>query len=174
MDPLNPIVGQFVFDGTEFLTYAVDLPPGACQGMLPTREGFEEACKELVAAQAAWGLKAGIPDQEITDLTTANERVARIDVFLPALMKAVEMLTETRYMLDDKRQRIVMDAAQAVDRRSGKVPDLNAKYEKTREYRSAIAKKGLKTKEKKAEQQQAGGNGVQQQPQQPPQAPPAP
>ena len=172
MDPLNPVLGQFVFDGAEFVSYAVDLPPGACQGMLPTREGFQEACNELIAAQAAWGAKAGIPDSEITDLTTANERVARIDAFLPAFMKAVEMLTETRYMLDDRRQRIVMDAAQSVDRRSGKVPELNAKYETVREYRSAIAKKGLKTKEKNAEQQGAGGNGApQQQQNQPPATP---
>ena len=65
---------------------------------------------------------------------------------------------------DDKRQRIVMDAAQSVDRRSGKQPELNAKYQKTREYRSAIAKKGLKTKKENAEQQAAGADGNASQP----------
>ena len=167
MDPKNPVIGQFVFDGAEFADYAVDLPPGACQGMLPTREGFEEVCNELIANHPVWGAKAGIADQEIADLTAANERIARIDVFLPALAKAVEMLTETRYMLDDRRQRIAMDAAQSVDRRAGKLPELMAKYEQTREYRSAIAKKGLKTKEKNAEQQAAGGAGNAAQPQAP-------
>jgi hypothetical protein len=54
-------------------------------------------------------------------------------------------------VLDDKRQRIVLDAAQAVDRRAKKNDDLYARYEKTREYRSVIAKKGLKTKAKNAE-----------------------
>jgi hypothetical protein len=67
------------------------------------------------------------------------------------------MLTETRYVLDDKRQRIILDAAQAVDRRAKKSDDLFARYQKTREYRSAIAKKGLKTREKKV--QQANGAG---------------
>ena len=165
MDPKNPVIGQFVFDGAEFADYAVDLPPGACQGMLSTREGFEEVCKEIIANHPVWGAKAGISDAEITDLTSANERIARIDAFLPALAKAAEMLTETRYMLDDRRQRIAMDAAQSVDRRSGKAPDLNAKYEKTREYRSVIAKKAVKTREKNAEQKDAGaGNGAQQPP----------
>jgi hypothetical protein len=152
MDPQNPVIGQLVFDGAEFYIYVVDLPPGGCQGMLATRAGFNEVCAELVANQAAWGSKAGIAPDEVTDLTTANERIARIDAFLPPMLKAVEMLTETRYMLDDRRQRIVLDAAQSVDRRSLKQPELNAKYQMTREYRSVIAKKGLKTKAKNAAQ----------------------
>jgi hypothetical protein len=155
MDLKNPVMGQFVFDGTEFLVYAVDLPPGACKGMLVTREGFEEVCKEMIANQTEWGGKAGIPDQEISELALTDERIARIDVFLPPLAKVVEVLTETRYMLDDKRQRIILDAAQAVDRRSGKLPELKAKYEKTRVYRSVIAKKGLKTREQNAIEQSA-------------------
>jgi hypothetical protein len=161
MDPKNPVIGQFIFDGAEFVPYVVDLAPGECQGMLPTREGFDDVSKELIANQATWGAKAGIADQEIVDLKTANERIARIDVFLPALEKAVEMLTETRYLLDDKRQRIALDAAQSADRRSGKLPELNAKYEKTRAYRSVAAKKGLKTKQMNAEQQDAEQEAVQ-------------
>ncbi len=165
MDPKNPVVGQFVFDGAEFTDYAIDLPPGACKGLLTTREGFDEVCQEIAAHQATWGAKAGIAEQEVADLTTTSERIARIDAFLPAVAKFLEVLTETRYLLDDKRQRIVMDAAQSVDRRSSKQPELNAKYQKTREYRSAIAKKGLKTKEKNAQQQGApGGDGTEQPP----------
>ena len=53
-------------------------------------------------------------------------------------------------MLDDKRQRIVLDAAQAVDRRAKKNDVLLARYQMTREYRSAVAKKALKTREKNA------------------------
>jgi len=151
MDPKNPIMGQLNFDGEEFNAYRVDLPPGACQGMLVTREGFSDACNELIANHPALTSKAGIPDTEIDELKLANERIARIDVFLPALMKAVEVLTETRYVLDDKRQRIVLDAAQAVDRRAKKNDQLFAHYQKTREYRSAVAKKGLKTKAKNAQ-----------------------
>ena len=130
--------------------------------MIPTREGFLEVCQELLTHHAEWGSKAGIPDQDIADLTTLNARVARIDAFLPAFLKAAEILTETRYLLDDKRQRIVLDAAKAVDRRAKKAPELFASYQKTREYRSAIAKKGLKTKEQNAES--SGTTGGEQSP----------
>jgi hypothetical protein len=150
-DPTNPALGTFVFDGTEFEVYAVDLAPGECQGMMPTREGFPGVFQELVTLQAEWGARAGIPDGDVTDLVTINARMARIDIFLPALLKAAEILTETRYMLDDKRQRIALNSAQSIDRRAKSSPELFAKYEKTREYRSAIAKKGLKTKERNAE-----------------------
>jgi hypothetical protein len=157
-DPKNPVVGTFEFNGSEFDDYAVDIPPGGCQGMQPTRVGFPEVCKELLANQAEWGLKAGIPEAEMTDLVTSNDRIGRIDAFLPALVKAVEVLTETRYMLDDKRQRIALNAAQSVDRRTKSCPDLLAKYQTTREYRSAIAKKALKTRAKNAEADDGAGD----------------
>ncbi|NUQ76794.1 MAG: hypothetical protein HUU21_24930 [Polyangiaceae bacterium] len=149
-DPKNPVVGDFVFDGSEFAAYTQDLPHGACQGMLTAREGYLDAAGELIVNQPAFGAKAGIHDQEITELATCNERIARIDAFLPALLKAVEVLTETRYLLDDRRQRIVLDAAKSVDRRALKNPDLLAKYEKVRAYRSAAAKKAVKSREKNA------------------------
>jgi len=154
-DPKNPVVGDFVFDGSEFVAYAQDLPPGKCQGMLTARDGFLDAASEILANHAAFGAKAGIPDQDAADLATCNERIARIDAFLPALLKAVEVLTETRYLFEDKRQRIILDAAKAVDRRAIKTPDLFARYEKTRAYRSAAAKKGVNTREKNAAAEKA-------------------
>lgn len=156
-DPKNPVVGELVFDGSELTAYVVDLPQGACRGMLTAREGFEEACKELFANQADHGIKAGITAVDATDLAAANERITRIDAFLPALLKAVEVLTETRYTLDDKRQKILFNAAQSVDRRGKDHPELIAKYEKVREYRSASARKAVKTRRKNAEQNGATG-----------------
>jgi|GEM_PF-1925065 hypothetical protein len=158
-DPKSPVVGEFVFDGSEFNAYAVDLPQGACRGKLTAREGFEEACKELFANQADHGTRAGITADDATHLAAANERIARIDAFLPALLKAAEVLTETRYMLDDKRQQILFNAAQSVDRRGKQHPDLIARYERIREYRSASAKKAVKTRRKNAEQNGAPGEG---------------
>jgi hypothetical protein len=169
-DPKNPVVGEFVFDGSEFVSYAQDLPPGKCQGMLTAREGFADVSNEILMSHATHGGKAGIPDQDAADLAACNERIARIDAFLPPLLKAVEILTETRYLLDDQRQRIALDAAQAVDRRAKKAPELLAKYEKTRAYRSAIAKKGLKTKEKNAAEPQPPAHASAAQPEPPPTA----
>jgi hypothetical protein len=168
-DPKNPEMGEFHLDGSEFLPYGKDLPPGKCQGMLTARDGFNEVCAEILMNQAAYGGIAGIPDHDADDLTTCNERIARIDAFLPPLLKFVEILTETRYFIDDRRQRIILDSAQSVDRRAKKNPELFAKYEKTRAYRSAIAKKALKTKEKNAAEEQAPGaeNGAKPEPEMP-------
>lgn len=165
VDPLNPVIGQFVFDGSEFAAYAVDLPPGECQGLLKTREGFLLVCQELFTNQAAFGALAGIADQEIAELAAANQRADRLDVFIPALRKALEILVETRCQIDDDRQRIALNAAKAIDRRARKNPELLARYQKTREYRSEIAKKALKTKEeKKASQAAARASGTPAQP----------
>lgn len=147
-DPKNPVEGEFVFDASECTAYAVDLPPGACQGMRKTRVGYAGAVSELLANQAQTGPKAGIPDQEVADLQKANQQIARIDAFLPAMRKAVEMLEETRAMLDDERERIVLNAAKAVDRRAKKDKSLLAKYQAVRSYRSEVAKKGAKSKAK--------------------------
>lgn len=147
-DPKNPVEGEFVFDASECAAYAVDLPPGACQGMCRTRAGYAGAVSELLANQAQSGSKAGIPEQDISDLLQANQQIARIDAFLPAMRKVVEMLEETRAMLDDQRERIVLNAAKAVDRRAKKDKSLLAKYQATRTYRSEAAKKGAKTKAK--------------------------
>ncbi len=160
-DRKNPDVGEWDWDGTEFEEYAVDVPPGGLQGLLATREGFLAVCLELLSNQVQWGKLAGITDQEMTDLATTNARIARIDVFLPVLIKAVEMLTETRYVLDDHRQRIALDAAKSIDRRAKRQPSLLAKYQLTRTYRSAVAKKALKTRRKNAEEATESENPAQ-------------
>ena len=153
-DPKNPVLNQFVYDASEFEEYSEDLAPGACLGMICAREGYEEARDEIVANQAVYGASAGIPDQEVDVLKTCDYRISRIDVFLPPLLKLVEVLTETRYKLDDQRQRIALNGASSVDRRSRKAPELLAKYQKTRAYRSAVAKKAMKTKKQKAAQEE--------------------
>ena len=134
--------------------------------MLTARDGFNDVYNEILTNQASHGAKAGIPEPDAAELTTCTERIARIDAFLPALLKAVEVLTETRYLLDDKRQHIILDAAKAVDRRAKNIPDLVPRYEKTRAYRSAAAKKAVKTKEKNAAEEQAPGveNGAKPEP----------
>lgn len=154
-DPKNPQIGALIFDISEVEPYKKDLPPGACQGMLTERSGFTGVYNEILTNQASHGAKAGIPDADAAELITCTERIARIDAFLPAVLKAVEVLTETRYFLDDRRQHIVFDAATAIDRRARSNPDLVAFYEKTRAYRSAAAKKALKTKERNAAEEQA-------------------
>jgi hypothetical protein len=82
------------------------------------------------------------------------------------------MLGETRALLEDKRQRKIFNVAVSVERREKEDPELLAKYEKTRAYRSAIAYKAAKTRKKntEAEAQQAKQAKQAQQAEQPKQA----
>ena len=145
-DPTNPEMGEVVFNGAEFISYLVDLQPAEMQGMRTALEGFAEVIKEIVSNHAIWGAKAGVTADDIEQLVTCTEHIARIDVFIPPVMKFAEMLTETRYKLEDRRQRVALNVAQSVDRRGVREPQLLAKYEKTRSYRSLSAKKAAKTR----------------------------
>ncbi len=153
-DPKNPVEGEFVFDASELLAFAVDLPPGATKGMRKTRQGFDGAVGELTANQAQFGAKAGVPADEIAELHSIAQQIARLDAFLPAMKKAVEMIRETRASLDDRRERIVLNAAKAVDRRAKNDPSLLAKYQATRAYRSEPGLRAAKTRAKKQSEPQ--------------------
>jgi len=152
-DATNPEVGERVFDGSEF-TYLKDITPREMLGLRTAQLGLEEVLKEIRAHQAEWGGKAGLTADDFAELETISQRIARIDAFIAPVQKFLEMLTETRYLLEDKRQRFVLNLASSVDRRGKENPDLLAKYEQTRNYRSAAAKKALKTRLKNAEQPQ--------------------
>jgi hypothetical protein len=159
-DPKNPNVGDCVFDGSEFASYLVDVPPGGLQGMRTAQDGCDEVCKEILANQAEWGLKAGITADDAADLENINAKLARLDQFVQPVRKFLELLVETRYVLDDRKQKLIYTIAQAVERRGKEKPELLAKYQHTRAYRSAIAKKALKTRHKNAEEASAPEQGT--------------
>ncbi|TKD13047.1 hypothetical protein [Polyangium fumosum] len=152
-NPLEPVaLDTLVHDCTAFAPFLVDLPPRARLGMCSEQEGFPEVVSEILTNQALLGDKAGITKSDIEAFQESNHRVGMIDAHLPALKKLVEMMEETRALEDDKRQRQVNAFADSIERRAKTTNDkhLLAKYEKTRTYRSAIAKKGVKTRTKSA------------------------
>jgi hypothetical protein len=159
-DPKNPNVGDCVFDGSEFAPYLVDVPPGGLQRMRTAQDGCDEVCKEILANQADWGTKAGVTAEDAADLGDINAKMARLDQFIQPVRKFLEMLIETRYVLDDRKQKLIYTIGQAVDRRGKEKPELLAKYQHTRAYRSAIAKKALKTRNKNAEEASAPEQGA--------------
>jgi hypothetical protein len=148
--PTNPDVGDRVFDGGEFI-YLKDVKPKELIGLRTAQEGLDGVLGEIFANQTDWGGKAGIHPDEYNDLVTTTERITRINKFLAPVAKFLEMMEETRAILEDKRQRIVFNVASSVDRREKETPGLQAKYEKTRAYRSASARKAVKTRMKNAE-----------------------
>jgi hypothetical protein len=140
-------------DVSAMASYLVDLPPNATVGMRTEQDGYDEAVLEIKSNQAQYGEAAGVTATDIQTLILVDAQIAEVDAQLPAAAKIVEILTETRAALDDKRQRLVSAIAQSAETRAkaNNTPVLLAKYERTRAYRSAIAEKGAKTRRKKEE-----------------------
>lgn len=170
--PTNPEVGDRVFDGSEF-TYLKDLSPKELQGMLTAQPNLAIVLQEILTNQAAWGGQAGVTPDDVAEIATITERIGRIDQFLKPAAKFVEMLEETRYLLEDRRQHKVFDIGAAAERRGKEIPELLARYEQTRAYRSAAGKKAAKTRKKNAEAQEveATAGEAQAEPTPAPQAP---
>lgn len=145
-------MGNLVVDARGLAEFIVDLEQGKMQGLRTEQKGYAEVVTELVSNQREFGEQAGITQTDIERLVELNRRVAMVDQYLPAVRKMLELLTETRAVCDDERQRLVSAFGQSVDARAkaSRNPTLLAKYERTRDYRSAIANKGAKTRKKNA------------------------
>lgn len=151
-DAKNPEMGELSVDASEFAPIIVDLPNGGTQGLKVEQEGCPEVVAEIVANQPVCGAKAGVSQEEVTELQAAHVNIARLDRFIPVVAKLYELLTETRAVLADDRERLIRAVAWSVDAKAGIKGNepLVAKYEKTRAYRSAPGDKAAKTRKKHA------------------------
>lgn len=150
----KPDVGSLLIDARSLAPFIVDLPPGAMQGMRTEQDGFAEVLKEIFSNQSTLGDLAGVTAGDLAELTSTNEQIAQIDVYLQPAQKLAEVLLESRARLDDKRQRLVSAIGQSVESRakSSGNRELLAKYERTRAYRSAIGLKAVRTRRRKAQE----------------------
>lgn len=153
----RPERGSLVVDATPLGEFLIDAAPGILSGIRRAQDGFDAVVDEIVTNQKTHGADAGILQSEVDELCLLTERIALIGQYLPAARKLVEMMVETEALLDNRCQEIVRNAAKAVDTRAAttKETSLFARYELTRNYRSAPAKKAVKTRRKKAAQQTA-------------------
>jgi hypothetical protein len=173
--PTNPEPGDFVFDGRELAPHFRDVPPGGAVGLLTEHEGFDDVTREIVSEQPKSGAAAGVVDADVARLQQINALIAQIDQFIAPILWFLAKLQGTRAVLDDERNRIIYNVAQAVDRRLKQRPELAARYEKARAYRSALALKGLLTRRRNATQkpsEKAPEKAPQKAPQQAPQKEP--
>jgi len=141
-------IGSLSVDCTALEPVLIDIPPGARQGLRVSRPGFDLAVAEITANQANLGQRAGVTQWDIDQLTEMNRSIEMIDAKLPAAEKLVEMLQETRAVLDDRRHRQVVAIANGVEGRA-KVQgsdELLARYQNTREYRSEVGVKAWQTR----------------------------
>lgn len=143
---------SLVIDCTLLADFLEDLPPGDLIGRRTEQPGYAEVIDEIMINQEIWGSKIGVTADDIQAIELANHRIAMIDARLGACRKLLEKLEETRAKLDDQRQHQVALVATLVDARykATRNPDLLARYEKTRAYRSAVGVKAVKTRRKNA------------------------
>jgi hypothetical protein len=137
-------------DATGLISFLEDTPAGARQRLRSAQPGFPKAISEIVTNQNSLGERAGITTHDFQELLTASQRIDQIDALLPTARKLVEILEESRAVQDDKRQRYVSAVAKSVEMRAKALGDdsLLAHYEQTRLYRSSIAAKAVRTRQR--------------------------
>jgi len=149
-DPTNPDVGDLIIDASNLAPVIVDLPPGGRLGLRVSQPGCAEALAEIRSNQPQHGVTAGIRDEDIAAMDEAMVRMDEIDGLLPAVRKMLELIEETRAVLDDSVQRRIAIIASSIENRAKMMrnDDLLARYARTREYRSAAALKGVRTRQR--------------------------
>jgi hypothetical protein len=147
-DPKKPVLGELSVDATDLEPTIVDLAPGERQGLRTAQPGCDAAVTEVVANQPTYGERAGITALTFQELIDTRDKIARIDEKLPAAFKLVELLEESRAVLDDKLQRLLSVVSKSVDSnaKARKDRDIVARYETTRAYVAAAAKKSWRTR----------------------------
>jgi hypothetical protein len=152
-DPTKPERGALRVDATPVEPYAVDLAVGDLKGIRREKTGFVDASDEIRSNQRNLGARAGVVQTDVDRLDLLTARIEEVRTYLGPARKMVEILEETEASLDEERHAIISIIATTVERRatlSGN-EDLLARYEKVRNYRSASAIKGVKTKRKRAQ-----------------------
>jgi hypothetical protein len=155
-DPRTPLnLRSPLIDISPLVSHLIEL--ASRQGLQATQEGYGMVVQEIRDNQELWGIKAGVSAQDLATLQSCDNLIADIDVVLPTVDHLRERLLDTRHGADDQRHRTILTIAQSVDRRSRHAPELQVKYEKTRTYRSATAKKALRTRRRNEAEAETGG-----------------
>lgn len=161
-DPKKPDVGDMRIDASHVGGIVVDLPPGGRIGLRKSQRYFPETVAEIFSNQPLLGVAAGIRDEEPVAIQTGIQQIADIDALLPAAEKLVELLQETRAVIDDRLQKQVFTIAETVERRAKMLGDdeLRARYARTLEYRSAIGNKAARTRQRNLAGQAPDENAI--------------
>jgi hypothetical protein len=144
----KPALNDLFVDARPCAEYLIDLAPGERQGLRVALDGFLEAAAEVVDNQSHYGDRAGISEKDFETFSIAVERKDQIQARLRVARKLVEVLEESEAVHDDSAQRQIFGFAQVIEARAKAYgdPELLARYEKTRAYRSAVGIKAAKTR----------------------------
>lgn len=161
-DIKNPAIIDLFFDVRHMQGKLYDLEPGARQGLRVATEGFSDVVDEIIDNQPLYGPRGGIATADFETFTGAVERKRDIDKHLRVARKLVEVLEESGAVEDDTTQRLAFGFAQIIEARARAFndPEILARYEKTRAYRSAAGFKAAKTRRRneEAELEQPGND----------------
>lgn len=149
MAETKPRVGDLKID-LSALTYLKDLPSGGLRGLQPEKDGINEALTEVFANQETYGATAKITEEELKELQDLTTKIDQLDDAHPAVEKLLEMIEETRAILVDRREKRLHSMAKMIDILASDHPELAARYERLRRYRSAKARKAAQTRARKA------------------------
>jgi len=144
----KPSIDDLFLDARPLAERLFDLPPGERQGLRVAMDGFDEAAAEVIDFQPRYGARAGISEQDFEAFTHTVTCRNEIRKHLRVARKLLEVLEESDAVYDDQAQRQIFSFAQIIEARAKAYgdPEILAKYEKTRAYRSAIGYKAAKTR----------------------------
>jgi hypothetical protein len=140
--------GELAVDATDLEPDLVDLPERGRVGMQREQPGCNVAEAEVEANHEKFGERAGVTSLTVQEMRASRQRLTRIRERLHAARKLVEILEESEAFHDDRLQRLLYTVANTVEMHAKALgdPELLARYEQTRAYRSAVAKKGVRTR----------------------------
>ena len=144
----------FAIDLKPLKAFLVDLPPGATVGMRREQEGWAEVREEVINNQPTYGDRAGITASDFARFVQLDEQLQQVQMELPRLLKAEEILEESLAHVDHQRHLLIStfaDAAEFHAQTEGGDPTLLTAYQKTIAYRGVVAAKAARTRKKNAE-----------------------
>jgi hypothetical protein len=148
----NANLPSLVIDLTELSSFLVDLPPGGLQGFLTEKDDYKKAADELRRIDAETRDKLSI-SQDLAEIETIDAQLVLLDARQVEVLKAAEVLRETRAKLINRRERKIGTVCTKVDTY---VKDTNDKsvlatVAETNQYRTQIAQKSARSREKNKE-----------------------
>ena len=118
------------------------------------QEGWAEVREEVINNQPTYGDRAGITASDFARFVQLDEQLQQVQMELPRLLKAEEILEESLAHVDHQRHLLIStfaDAAEFHAQTEGGDPTLLTAYQKTIAYRGVVAAKAARTRKKNAE-----------------------
>jgi hypothetical protein len=145
-------LSSLTLDLTALSAFLVDLPPGGLKGLQSEKDDYAKASSELNGINPALRTRLGIA-ADIEAIQLSDEHIKQIDERLPLALKMVEVLRETRAKEIDRRERKISTLCDKVQThvKDTKEETTLAAFTETTKYRSQLADKAAKTRQKNAE-----------------------